>query len=113
MAHLPPGCGEPGVSNYEVRGTYTTAAADRPGITAAATEAFGAEEGAALAWLRLYFEEVVWPAAESQLARVEALSKAEPHKVYRTDGCTPAGTAVWAAARLPEAAEFVRGRRGR
>ena len=64
MAHLPPGAGEN--TNYEVLEVYTREGDDRSPFSDLAAKTYAKEEGASLAWLRLYFEEVVWPAAEAQ-----------------------------------------------
>lgn len=45
---------------------YTQEAANRADYIKKAAEAYGEDDGE-LAWLRLYFEEVVWPAAENQI----------------------------------------------
>lgn len=101
MAHLPPGAGDN--TNYEVLEVYTRDEDDR-GAFAKVAEAQHSDEGT-LAWLRLYFEECVWPAAQSNEKLVGQLPTSLP--VLKLDGCEPAGSEAWAATRLPEVVAFV------
>ena len=101
MAHLPPGAGEN--TNYEVLEVYTREGDDRAAFSALADARYS-DEGP-LAWLRLYFEECVWPAAQAQQELVAALPRTMP--VLRLDGCEPQGSEAWAAARLPQVLSFV------
>lgn len=50
--------------SYEVLETYVQSAVDREALVATAAAAYEAE--GPLAWLRMYFDEVVWPVAEAQ-----------------------------------------------
>lgn len=101
MAHLPPGAGEN--TNYEVLEVYTRDGDDRSTFTEVA-EARYSDDGP-LAWLRLYFEECVWPAAQSNDHLIDQLPCTLP--VLQLDGCDPAGSEAWAAAKLPEVVAFV------
>ena len=101
MAHLPPGAGEN--TNYEVLEVYTREGDDRSRFSAVAARLYPEERG--LAWLRLYFEECVWPAALSQQRMAAALPQDVP--VLRLDGDVPEGSQAWAAARVPEVVAFV------
>lgn len=108
MRSLPPGLGDD--MNYEVLETYTLgatpeakSAAQEALRAAAAASAACAEEGDD-AWLRLYFEELVWPEAERQR---EDLARVEGVPVLELDACEPAGQEEWLRERMPEAAAFV------
>merc|ERR1719498_1797774 len=95
--------------NYEVLETYTfgngeaKAAAMDTARAAAAASAVCAEEGVD-AWLRLYFEEMVWPEAERQQ---EDLFKCSV-PMLSIDASKPCGKAEWLGKNMPEAAAFVR-----
>jgi hypothetical protein len=101
MAHLPPGAGEN--TNYEVLEVYTRDEDDSGAFTEVA-EALYSDEGR-LAWLRLYFEECVWPAAQRNHHLIESLPRTLP--VLKLDAGEPVGSEAWAAAKLPEVVAFV------
>ena len=82
---------------------YTREGDDRTRFTSAARAQYSNE--GTLAWLRLYFEEVVWPSAQVQLAAVGSLPGTVP--VLRLDGCKPEGGTAWAKAKVPEVLQFV------
>lgn len=130
MAHLPPGFSMPGEEerNYEVLDSYVLSDSDKDavrGIARAASpsrtgghariskaegeeEEGGRDDEGELAWLHLYFDEVVWTAAEVQKADVARFQQeALAHSVMRDtmgvanvkrrvfflniDGCDPLG----------------------
>ena len=76
-----------------------------------AEDAYGAAEGAALAWLRLYFEEVVAPAAQVQRRLLNTFEQRAAQaggacRILRLNGESPAGVQAWAASRVPQAVAF-------
>jgi len=105
MAHLPPGLSNSAeAKNYEVLETYVRSDADRAAFNQVAAERYCSD--GPLAWLHLYFEEVLWPAAEEQRVGLADVMKGTP--VLRLDGDTPEGKEAWQDARLPEAVGFLR-----
>lgn len=107
MRHLRAGLGDD--MNYEVPDTYVfgeegseARALARDSMQAAAMASeICAQEGDE-AWLRFYFEEVVWPEAERSL---EDNQCGKP--ILSIDASSPAGKEEWLATRLPQAADFV------
>lgn len=107
MRHLPAGLGDD--MNYEVPDTYVFGAEGSEARAqalvslqaAAMASEICAQEGDE-AWLRFYFEEVVWPEAERSL---EDNQCGKP--ILSIDTSTPHGKEEWLAARLPEAAAFI------
>ena len=65
-------------------GTYVLSDADHAAYYGAAQEAYGGEHGE-YDWLRLYFEEVIWPTAEEQLGRISAFSSRDDARLLRLD----------------------------
>lgn len=112
MSHLEPGFAEPGGpdKNYEVPDTYifgeegseARSAAHDAVRAAAAASVTCAEEGD-YAWLRLYFEEVVWPEAERTR---EDYKCGKP--TLSIDASTPPGREEWLDYWTPQASAFVR-----
>merc|ERR1712157_608653 len=106
MAHLPAGLSlSDEERNYEVLETYLRSDADRDAYKKAAADRFP-DEGD-LAFLRLYFEEVIWPASLAQKAEVTKLQEAG-HPIMTVDADTPAGKDEWMAARFPDIVKFVK-----
>lgn len=105
MKGLPPGfsSGEE-EKNYEVLETYVKTDADRGAFLATAAARYP-DEGE-LAWLRLYFDEVVWPAAEDQQNALEACRGSLP--VLELNADIPTGKEEWREAHFPAALNFVR-----
>eukprot|EP00930_Biecheleria_cincta_P075943 TRINITY_DN63139_c0_g1_i1.p1 TRINITY_DN63139_c0_g1~~TRINITY_DN63139_c0_g1_i1.p1 ORF type:complete len:276 (+),score=55.53 TRINITY_DN63139_c0_g1_i1:30-830(+) len=104
MAHLPPGFSEGDEErNYEVLETYLPSAADRAAIDKMACERYPGEGN--LAWLRMYFDEVLWPAAEEEQLKLDQI-KGLP--VLALDAVKPEGKKEWQEKRFPEAMEFLR-----
>ena len=90
-------------TNYEVLEVYTREGDDRSHFGSAAKAQYSNE--GSLAWLRLYFEEVVWPEAQKQQAMAGNLSSGVP--VLLLDGCQTEGPEAWASARVLEVEQFV------
>jgi hypothetical protein len=88
---------------------YVLSDADLPRYQSAAMARHGAAEGPTLAWLRLYFEEVVAPAAQAQRRLLDATERRGGGgcQLLRVDGESPAGAEEWADARVPEVVAFV------
>lgn len=104
MQHLPPGfsVSDDDPKNYEVLQTYVKSNATESEFSSAAVAQFAAEGD--LAWLRLYFEEVIWPAAEEQ----QKASAACGLPMLQLDACVPEGKEAWQEANFPKALDFVR-----
>jgi len=108
MRHLPAGLGDD--MNYEVPDTYVFGAEGSEARAqalvslqdAAMASEICAQEGDE-AWLRFYFEEVVWPEAERSL---EDNQCGKP--ILSIDASLPHGKEEWLAAWLPQAAAFIR-----
>lgn len=99
--HLEPGTGDD--MNYEILSTYA-APADHASVLAKASKVCAQERE--YAWLRLYFEEVIWPEAERQredLARITAAGK----PTLELDVCEPAGKDEWLAQWIPMTVEWL------
>lgn len=104
MGHLPPGFStSEEEKNYEVLETYVQSNVDQDAIHAEATSRYPDQGN--LAWLRMYFEEVVWPASVEQADESAKLS-AGGLPVLRIDANTPAGKEEWKAANVPRSVEF-------
>jgi len=106
MSHLPPGFAteEEPDRNYEVLETYVKSDADKDAILAEAAQRYP-EEGD-LAWLRMYFEEVVWPASELQSAEVTQLGSRDI-PVKELDAQIPKGPKAWKLENFPPCVTFV------
>lgn len=117
MAHLPPGFSnsESDEKNYEVVGSYVLSTADTAAVTAAAAE--HAPEDGRLAWLRLYFDEVIWPAAVAQAEHTRQYEASMSPRTgpvpgdggksfMRLDGCDPVGKDPWLDASVGKALAF-------
>jgi len=111
MACWPPGFSTgPGPErNYEVLETYVTSTADTAAFLEAAAERYGADGD--LAWLRVYFDEVIQPEMASQSQDVDtAMSELGEGAVLRVDATTPEGKEEWIQACVRDAVSFVRER---
>jgi len=109
MAGFPPGfSSDAGKRNYEVLPTYVKSdvvegsPSHKAFVDAAAT--YQAEDGE-LAWLRMYFEEVIWPAALKQDEEFQKVKSQLP--VLTVDATDPVGKDAWKQARVPECLAFV------
>jgi len=104
MSHLPPGFStSEEEKNYEILETYVRSDADRDAMHAEAKKRYP-EEGE-LAWLRMYFEEVVWPATLAQADESAELERSGL-PVLRIDAGAPPGKEEWKKANIPRAFEF-------
>mmetsp|Transcript_44998 Transcript_44998/g.89121 ORF Transcript_44998/g.89121 Transcript_44998/m.89121 type:complete len:272 (-) Transcript_44998:83-898(-) len=104
MAHLPPGFSSSEEErNYEVLETYVLSNADHSLFLEEAAKRFPDEGN--LAWLRLYFEEVIWPAASEQQVGASAF-EATGRPILRVDGEEPRGREAWEQARAAEVLTF-------
>jgi hypothetical protein len=103
--------------NYEVLDTYVFSDCDREAVKKAASLHSGVDEN--LAWLHLYFDEVIWPASERQKAHVSKFAAAavqtrggegSDRKKYFMciDGLDPKGKEAWVQASVKKAAAFAR-----
>ena len=103
MRHLPPGLGEN--KNYEVLETYVTKDADVDAMRTEAAKTYS-EEGE-LAWLRMYFEEVIWPASAEQAEKVSQLAK-RGFPILEVSADDPPGRRAWKLVNFPTCLGFVR-----
>jgi len=108
MRHLEPGVGDN--KNYEVLKTYIFGEEEEARIAEEAVRAAAAagySDDGDDAWLRLYFEEMVWPEAQRQRQDLSHVhDRGIP--VLPLEASTPVGKEEWLAQRMPEAAAFVR-----
>lgn len=105
MAHLPPGFSTTEEErNYEVLETYVRSDADHASLLAEAAQRYP-DEGS-LAWLRWYFEDVIWATAMEQQAKSASFAH-DGLPVARLDADTPSGKELWLQTRLPEAVVFL------
>jgi hypothetical protein len=102
--------------NYEILVNYKRACDTAATFLAPARARYGEDEGN-LAWLRLYFEEVLWPAAEAQSRAVAALAassslgdgatavggRRRPRVVHTITNDGADGKEAWLAAQVPAA----------
>merc|ERR1711953_1451677 len=103
MKHLPPGMstGEE-QRNYEVPMMYLRSTDDLDTFSATAKEKY--PEDGDLAFLRQYFDEVIWPAALEQ-QRVAEKVDIPKLRIHAGD---PPGKEAWIKASIDKAADFVR-----
>ena len=115
-----------GMDNYEVIGTYAIAseheavradagrAVERAGadVVYPSTDGLSGARGA-YDWLRLYFDEVVWPFAEAAAARVDEIRGEPRPRVHMVDGDAPVAEVDLATRRIVAAVSAQPGSRGR
>jgi hypothetical protein len=103
MAHLPPGFSDGEFErNYEVLESYVLSNAALDVYRSEALAKYP-EEGD-LAWLRMYFEEVIWPMAMQQRKKMESVSV--PY--LRIQAEDPPGKDAWEEAKVQEVVQFVK-----
>jgi hypothetical protein len=89
--------------NYEVLETYVKSHAVHLAFRDAAA-IYEAEDGE-LAWLRMYFEEMIWPAAIQQNEEIQKAESQLP--VLHVDATDPPGNENWKEYHFPKCLEFV------